>query len=154
MKLSVVATQIQHFVVVRPNPLLRRPTLSRGRRLFPNPIREELPVNRPRQSGRLHHRLANWGGTNDRWLDAREQCQFTPFPVAVDIDEANFAQPRQLSFKIEQLVRWIFIRPGDCLEEPGVETGSWRSDVLKITECAARSEKLKNLLVQCTFSFV
>jgi hypothetical protein len=42
---------------------------------------------------------------NNGWLDAREQCQFTPFPVAVHIDEANFAQPRQLSFKIEQLVR-------------------------------------------------
>src|ERR1700757_4388745 len=148
-----------HFRIAPGSPTTRqvgRPvnTSAFGTNPADEPITSGLLVNRPRRSDRLHHRLAHRRVTDRGWLDACEQCQFAPFPVAVHIDEANFAQPRQLSFKIEKLVRRILIHPGNRLEEPGVETGSWRSDVLKITECAAWSEKLENLLVQCAFSFV
>ena len=40
-------------------------------------------------------------------LSSREQREFAPFPVTIDIDEADLAQPGQLRLDIQQLVRGI-----------------------------------------------
>ena len=85
--------------------------------------------------------------TAHSWLNPYEQSQLTPLPVAIHIDKANLAEPRQLSFKIEQLVRWVFFPPGNCLEESGVETRTWRCDVFEIAEDTVWSKESKNLLI-------
>ena len=38
---------------------------------------------------------------------SRQQRQFPPLPMTIHIHKPNLAQPRELSFHIQQLVRWI-----------------------------------------------
>src|SRR5580658_3683770 len=102
----------------------------------------------------IFKKLAHLARLRRVWPDAREQCQFAPFPVAVDIGVANLTQPRKLGFEIEQLIRWVFVLAGNSPKEPGMETRRGGSNVLEIAEDATRSEGLEYLLIESTFSLV
>jgi hypothetical protein len=89
-----------------------------------------------------------------RCLMAREERPLPPLPVAVDIREADFAQPLQLCLDVQELVGTIFVlgADGDGIEKLPVRPRRGRGDMLEITEDAARIEDRPDLAIQVPLS--
>jgi hypothetical protein len=83
-----------------------------------------------------------------REFRAGKKRQFAPFPVAINILEADFAEPEQLRFHVEQLVRGIFIRRPDGFEKLRVDLRRHGGNMFQIAEHAARREDFEYLLIQ------
>jgi len=74
--------------------------------------------------------------------------------MAVHIRKANFAQPAQLRFHVQWLVRWILFFAGDGAQKVCAESRSRRRDVLEVRENAARVEAREDFGAERAFAFV
>jgi hypothetical protein len=90
------------------------------------------------------------------YFSADEQGQFAPFPVAIDVVKANFAEPAELGFDVEKLVGRIFVSFGDpeSLEEAVMNARGWRGDVFEVAEDSATKKKGPDLRVELAFALV
>src|SRR5580692_1115584 len=72
-----------------------------------------------------------------------DEREFQPFPVAVHVGEADFAEPAELKFDTGELVRRVFVRGGDAegLQKPGVEVWRRGGNVLEIAKDTARGQR-------------
>ena len=84
------------------------------------------------------------------WPRSREQGQFPPFPVAVNVNEPNLPQPSQLCVDIQQLIRGVLSFGGDSEsgEELLVKRCCGRRYVLKIAKHSAWYQVFKHLAIQ------
>ena len=89
-------------------------------------------------------------------LDADEKGHLEPLPVAVDVIEAELAQPAELGLDVEQAVRGVFpIRSiAERLVEAPVQAVGRGGDVLEVGVDAAGLESLEDLGVQGALSFI
>ena len=87
---------------------------------------------------------------------AGQQGQFTPFPVAIHVPEANLAQPSQLDLQIQQFVRRVF--SVQCAPDAAQEflVKLWRHGryMLEIAKYATGGEACINLSVKGALAFV
>jgi len=89
-------------------------------------------------------------GVYSIWFDANEQGLFQPFPIAIDVGEAEVTQPSQLGFDIEELIGWVFRLQGvtDRVEVALVEFGVGRGDMFEVTEDPCWLQTGKNLSIK------
>ena len=78
-------------------------------------------------------------------LDADEQRHLEPLPVAVDVVEADLAQPGELRLHVEQAVGRVLVleRLADRREEREVQAAGRRRDVLEVREDPPGSSRSK-----------
>lgn len=70
-------------------------------------------------------------------LHAGDQCNLTPLPMTIDVDEADLPQPCELRLPVQKFVGGIFLLGQNLqlLEELMVKPHSRRRDVLQIAKC-------------------
>ena len=85
-----------------------------------------------------------------------EQGQFPPLPEAVGVVVADFAEPAELGFDVEELVGRVFVGGCDAegVEEAGVEAGGGGGDVLEVAKEAAGVEGRPDFLVEVALAGV
>jgi hypothetical protein len=71
------------------------------------------------------------GGGLER-LDACQDGQFTPLPMAIDVGEPHLPEPGQLDLKIEEFIRGIFGFPARGTQELLVQGDTWRCHVFEV----------------------
>jgi len=97
-----------------------------------------------------------WNGVIGLLFDADEQRHLQPLPIAIDVGEADIAQPAKLCLNVEQVVGRIFEVRGvaERLIEGAVQARSWRGDVFEVAEHAPGLEAVKGLRVDHAFACV
>src|SRR5205085_12194106 len=90
---------------------------------------------------------SSWSGGGP---DPREERELAPSPLAVDVGEADVAEPTQLGLDVGQLVRRIVLLAAlaDGAEERGVQRRRRRLHVLEVAEHATGLQPLEDLAVQ------
>lgn len=85
-----------------------------------------------------------------------QQRQFPPLPLAIHMRKADFAQPLDLRFRIQQFVRGVFrfYRESDAMKKFLMQPGGWGGDVLQITKHAACVEQTENFRIERTLSLM
>ena len=91
-----------------------------------------------------------------RWSRASEQGELAPFPVAIHVDKANRAQPRELTLHVQQLVRRIVVLRADVQagEKRLVERSRRRGDVFEVAEDASGAQQAEHVFVQRPLALV
>ena len=76
--------------------------------------------------------------------------------MAIDLDEADLAQPRQLGVDCDELVGWVVLgrRLADGGEEVDVQLRRRRVDVLEVQEAATGLEGAEGLAVERALALV
>lgn len=96
------------------------------------------------------------GGVRSGPLVAHQQRQFSPFPVAVDINETDLAQPPQLRLDIEKFVGRIFVL-GSCahfVNEPFMNRERRRRNVFEIAERTNWFQHGKDFAIQLLLAVI
>ncbi len=70
--------------------------------------------------------------------------------MAIHIHEPDFSQPCELSFEIQQLIRWIFRlnRKSDAVQKFLMQACRRRSDVLQIAKDSAGIEPIVDFAIE------
>jgi len=87
---------------------------------------------------------------------SRQQRQFAPLPVAIDICETDLTQPTQLGLEIKQFVRRIFRVYGvsDRMQKLFVQKWRGRGNMIQITENATRIQQAVGLRIERPLALV
>jgi hypothetical protein len=90
------------------------------------------------------------------WLHADKEGHLEPLPVAVDVIEAELAQPPELGLDGEQAIRGIFILEwfANRGKEGQVEAVGRRGYMLEVSEDSAGLEEIEDLTIERVFSLV
>jgi hypothetical protein len=113
------------------------------------------PVTRG-ESARVSWSLwrSNGGSLFRAWGPADEQCEASPTPDAVDLDQTGLTHPQKLALDVRQSVFGIIGRPTDGGQELGVQLGRRRGHHFEVGEEATRLELMSNLGEESPFPVI